>query len=195
MTKPDPVPLPDYASVDAALQRCGLRQCPSELHGFALGMAVGGVPEPLTIWQNEVYAAFDPDDVLANECRALLDRVFAAAFIGQTDQSMTLTLLLPQDIVVDSTRLSALRDWCQGFLFGIGLAGEAVTSLLSAQTRELLNDFSEITRVDTDDVDNSEANQAALIEIEEYLREGVMLIRDELTQARGESEPGAKPTQ
>jgi len=193
MTKPDPVPLPDYASVDAALQRCGLRQCPSELHGFALGMVVGGVPEPLTIWHDEVYAAFDPDDVLANECRALLDRVFAAAFIGESDRP--LTLLLPQDIVVDSARLTALRDWCQGFLFGLGLAGETVTSALSAQARELLNDFSEITRVDTDDVDNSEANQVALIEIEEYLREGVMLIRDELSEARGESEPGATPTQ
>ena len=193
MTKPDPVPLPDYASVDAALQRCGVRQCPSELHGFALGMAVGGVPEPLTIWQNEVYAAFDPDDVLANECRVLLDRVFAAAFTGESDRSMALTLLLPQDIVVDSARLTALRDWCQGFLFGIGLAGESVTSALSAQTRELLADFSEVTRLDTDDVENSEANQAALIEIEEYLREGVMLIRDELNEAR--SDPGVMPTQ
>ncbi len=195
MTKPDPVPLPDYAAVDAALQRCGLRQCPSELHGFALGMAVGGVPEPLTIWQNEVYAAFDPDDVLASECRALLDRVFAAACIDESDHSLTLTLLLPQDIVVDSARLVALRDWCQGFLFGLGLAGESVTSALSPQARELLNDFSEITRVDTDDVDNSEANQAALIEIEEYLREGVMLIRDELIEARGEAAPGTAPTQ
>lgn len=185
MTTPDPVSLPDYATVDAALERCGVRQCPSELHGFALGMAVGGVAQPLTVWQAEVYAEFDPDDVLANECRALLDRVFAAAFAGETADAQSLALLLPQDIVVDSARLIALRDWCQGFLFGLGLAGESVTSMLSAQTRELLNDFSEITRVDTDDVENSDANQAALIEIEEYLREGLMLIRDELNEARG----------
>ena len=188
MTTPDPVSLPDYATVDAALQRCGVRQCPSELHGFALGMAAGGIAEPLKIWQTEVYAEFDPDDVLANECRALLDRVFAAAFTGETADAQALTLLLPQDIVVDSARLAALRDWCQGFLFGLGLAGESVASTLSMQTRELLNDFSEITRVDTDDVENSEANQTALIEIEEYLREGAMLIRDELDAARRASD-------
>lgn len=188
MTTPDPVSLPDYADVEAALQRCGLRQCPSELHGFALGMAVGGVAEPLTIWQAEVYAEFDPDDVLANECRALLDRVFAAAFAAETADARALTLLLPQDIVVDSARLTALRDWCQGFLFGLGLAGESITATLSTQTRELLNDFSEITRVETDDVENSEANQAALIEIEEYVREGAMLIRDELEAARSVSD-------
>ena len=45
-------------------------------------------------------------------------------------------------------------------------------------------DFSEITRVETDDVDNSEANQAALIEIEEYLRVGAVLIRDDLDGTR-----------
>ncbi|MDJ0739877.1 MAG: UPF0149 family protein [Gammaproteobacteria bacterium] len=187
MSSSEPVTLPEYAAVAAALQRCGLSQCPAELHGFALGMAVGGVPEPLTVWQHELYAAFDPNDVLANECRALLDRVFAATFIA--DDTMALELLLPQDIVVDSTRVGAVRDWCQGFLFGLGLAGETVAARLSSDSRELLSDFSEFTRLDSDDVDNSDANRAALIEIEEYLREGVMLIRDELARQRLSQSP------
>lgn len=175
--------------VAAALQRCGLDQCPAELHGFANGMAVAGVAEPLSVWQQEVYAEFDPADVLAVECRGLLDRVFASAFADQVsaatdEQPGGLTLLLPQDIVVDASRLAAVRDWCQGFMFGFGLGGEAVTAQLSAQTRELLNDFSEITRLDTDGVENNEENQSALIEIEEYLRTGVMLIRDELAERR-----------
>ena len=61
------------------------------------------------------------------------------------------------------------------------------------QMRDLLRDITEITRLATDDVDDSSENQSALIEIEEYLREGVMLIRDELNEAR--SDPGAMPTQ
>lgn len=147
-------------------------------------MAVAGVSEALTIWQNEVYAEFDPNDVLANECRALLDRVFAAAFTSDADATLSLSLLLPEDIVVDATRLGAVRDWCQGFLFGFGLGGETLNAALSPQTRELLNDFSEFTRLEADGVENSEENQSALIEIEEYLREGVMVIRAELGETR-----------
>lgn len=189
MTTPDSDPLPDYATVAAALERCGTAECPAELHGFAVGMSVAGVAEPLTIWQQEVYADFDPADVLASECRILLDRVFASAFAdqvaaGEEQPPYALTLLLPQDIVVDASRLVAVRDWCQGFLFGFGLGGEAVAAQLSAQTRELLNDFAEITRLDTDGVENDAENQSALIEIEEYLRTGVMLIRDELVESR-----------
>jgi len=49
----------------------------------------------------------------------------------------------------------------------------------SPQMRDLLRDITEFTRLATDDVDNSSENQSALIEIEEYLRVGVLLLREE----------------
>ena len=175
---------PDYSDLAAALQRSNMPQCPAELHGFALGMAIAGVPEPLQVWQNEVYAEFDPDDVLDNETRALLDRLFAAALVDGDAAQQGLTLFLPEGIAVDAKRLGAVRDWCQGFMFGIGLAGAGLDQRLTDDGRELLNDIGEITRVDTGDVENTAENQAALIEIEEYVREGVMLLRSELASTR-----------
>lgn len=172
--------LPEYPELAAALQRCGLAQSPSEAQAFALGLYVADVPEPLQIWQQELYSEFDPADVLAGECRAVLDRVFADVFAGDRGEPMQLSLLLPPDIQVDSARLGAVRDWCQGFLFGFGLGGESVAGRLSEQSRGLLRDMAEMTRLDTQDADNTPENQSALIEIEEYLRVGVMLIRDDL---------------
>lgn len=176
-----PPALPDYPELAAALQRCGLAQSPSEAQGFALGLYVADVPEPLQLWQQELYSDFDPADVLAGECRAALDRMFADVFAADRGEPMQLlSLLLPQDIQVDSTRLGAVRDWCQGFLFGFGLGGESVAGRLSEQSRGLLRDMAEMTRLDTQDADNTPENQSALIEIEEYLRVGVMLVRDDL---------------
>lgn len=176
--------LPDYDAVAAALKRCGMSQGPAEVHGFAFGLTLSGLPEPLKIWQQELYSTFDPADVLAGECRALLDRVFASLYSDRSADSMQLTLLLPQDIVVDAGRLAAIRDWCQGFLFGLGLGGDALTDRLSPQARELLHDFAEFTRLDTEGAEDTRENRAALIEVEEYLREGAMLIRDELRGGR-----------
>jgi len=99
---------------------------------------------------------------------------------------MQLALLLPETIVVDSARVAAVRDWCQGYLYGFGLGGGRLEDRLSEQSRELLRDMAEITRLDVDDVENDVEHQSALIEIEEYLRVGVMLMRDELG---GEQEP------
>lgn len=181
MVDPRREPLPDYATLAATLARCGLPQGPAEVHGFALGLRIANVTEPRKAWREELYSAFDPDDVLAKECRAALDRLFDAVFSEPEGGAMQLSLLLPQDIVVDAARLAAVRDWCQGFLFGIGLGGHGLTGRLSEQGQELLRDLAEYTRLDTDDVENSKENRAALIEIEEYLREGVMLIQDELS--------------
>ena len=180
MHAPEENTLHEYADAAAVMQRSGLSQSPAEAHGFALGLVFARVPGALAVWRREWYSSFDPADVLAGECRALLDRVFASVLAGDRDTSMQFTLLLPSDIVVDSSRLSAVRDWCQGFLFGLGLGGEAVTTRLSMESRSLLNDFAEITRLDTGDADNSPENQSALIEIEEYVRVGVMLIGDDL---------------
>jgi len=180
MVVPSQAALPEYTAVAAAMQRSGMPQSPAETHGFALGLHVAGVAEPLSLWQQELYSDLDPADVLAGECRKLLDRVFASVFISADAESMQLTLLLPQDIVVSSARLSAVRDWCQGFLFGFGLGGEPLSVRLSDQGRELLGDLVEMTRLDSDDVEENAENQSALIEIEEFIRVGVLLLRDEL---------------
>lgn len=169
---------PVYAELAAAMQRCSMPQTPAESQGFALGLYVARVEEPLSVWQKELYSDFDPADALAGECRRALDRVFADVFAAGDSESMQLTLLLPQDIVVDSTRVGAVRDWCQGFLYGFGLGGERAAGRLPDQSRELLQDIAEMTRLDTEDVENNAENQSALIEIEEFLRVGIMLMCD-----------------
>ena len=126
MVEPKQHELPDYAEAAAALRRGGLVQSPAEVHGFALGLSVGAVPEPRTVWQEELYSRFDPADVLAGESRAVLDRVFDSVFVTTGDQPLQLSLLLPQDIEVSRAHLAALRDWCQGFLFGFGHGGESL---------------------------------------------------------------------
>lgn len=171
--------LPEYGAFAAALTRCGAPQSPAEAQGFALGMQIAGAASPLSRWQQELYSDFDPADVLAGECRALLDRLFATVFTPPGTETETFALLLPQDVVVDSQRLGALRDWCQGFLYGVGLGGDELSRRASVQLEELLHDIAEISRIDVDDVDNSRENQSAMIEIEEYLRVAVLLLRDE----------------
>lgn len=178
------ISLPDYADMALALERAGLEQTPAEVHGFALGLSLAGVDDPQRTWRQELYSELDPADVLAGECRALLERVFASVFTADDDIASTFSLLLPADIAVDHRSLVAVRDWCQGFLYGLGLGGEHVDDGLSTQSREWLRDVSEIGLLDTEGAENDEESQSALIEIEEYLRTGVMLVREELKPGR-----------
>ena len=190
MVASDSDSVPDYASLVSTLQRCAAAYSPSEAHGFALGLLIAGVSEPSKAWAEELYSDLDPADVLAGECRAALERLFSAVFVAADAAPMQLALLLPQDIEVNAQRLAAVRDWCDGFLFGFGLGGKVSSADLSQAGSDFLRDITEFTRLDTGAVENSAENQAALIEIEEYLREGVFLLRDELRNGRGGNEAG-----
>jgi uncharacterized protein YgfB (UPF0149 family) len=180
--------LPDYADMAVALERAGLDQTPAEVHGFALGLLLAGMEHPSRAWQQELYSELDPADVLAGECRILLERVFSTVFGSDDDIASTFCLLLPDDIAVETGSLVAVRDWCQGFLYGFGLGGERVDAGLSAQSREWLRDVSEIGLLDTEDAANDKESRSALIEIEEYLRVGVMLVREELRSGQSNDE-------
>jgi uncharacterized protein YgfB (UPF0149 family) len=190
MVASDSDSVPDYASLVSTLQRCAVVYSPSGAHGFALGLLIAGVPDPSKAWAEELYSDLDPADVLAGECRAALDRLFSAVFVAADAAPMQLALLLPQDIEVNAQRLAAVRDWCDGFLFGFGLGGKVSSAGLSQAGSDFLRDITEFTRLDTGDVENSAENQAALIDIEEYLREGVLLLRDEMRIGRGNDEAG-----
>lgn len=176
----DSTDLNDYAACAVVLQRCGATHTPAEAHGFAVGLHLARVETPHVSWAQELYSDFDPADVLADECRVLLDRLFSQVFAEPDDAADSFALMLPQELVVDTQRLSAVRDWCAGFLFGIGQAGGRIDAAGSQQAKDILRDIAEFTRLAVDDVDNSSENQSALMEIEEYLRVSVMLLRDEL---------------
>lgn len=180
--------LPEYDEVAAKLARCPALPSPSEAHGLVTGLLVAGVKAPRQAWEEELFGSLDPADVLANECRSALDRVFAAAEAERREDGMQLTLLLPAGIAVDRARLIALSDWVEGFLFGLGLAGESLKVGLSSQGRSVLADIAEFARLDVDDADDNDEQRAMLIEVEEFLREGVLLIDAELAGSRQQSD-------
>ena len=89
-------------------------------------------------------------------------------------------LLLPDDENSLATRASAVSQWCQGFLYGIGLSGHAFEQQLTDEAREALEDIASFTRMDVAGIDESEEEESALVEITEFLWVASMLIRETL---------------
>lgn len=87
-------------------------------------------------------------------------------------------LLLPEDDDVITARLSALVQWCEGLLYGLGVAGLAAEHQLPDQAREFVQDVREITKLDAGSV--SEEAEHDYMELVEYLRVGVLVLREEL---------------
>lgn len=92
-------------------------------------------------------------------------------------------LLPPDDASLDE-RVEALGAWAQGFLYGFGAAGPFKRGTLSMEVTEVLTDFAEVARAGGVGSESADVEESALAELVEFIRVGVQLIYDELTDLR-----------
>jgi uncharacterized protein YgfB (UPF0149 family) len=85
-------------------------------------------------------------------------------------------LLLPGDEALLSEQVEALTQWCQGFLMGVSFSHDATD--WSKDASEILKDIVEFTKLDTDAEGEEDEND--FMEIAEYMRSAVLLLRNEI---------------
>jgi uncharacterized protein YgfB (UPF0149 family) len=90
----------------------------------------------------------------------------------------TFQLFLPDDDCSLDERAEALREWSEGFLLGMGYQANQYD--WSEEVKDILNDFIEISRLDTDT--SGEEDEVAYTELTEYVRICVQVIHTEIQQ-------------
>ncbi len=154
----------------------------SEVHGLLAGLLCSGTEDAEIRGIGELLPDLDGGDLLAQECMQLLRRLFAKTRAELDDPDMGFTLMLPDDELPIGQRAAAVVDWCQGFLYGIGIGGVSSAGKLSDQAREALGDISEMTRMDLAGVNADNDDEAALMQVVEFLKVATMLIYEETMQ-------------
>ena len=175
----------DHEALQQRLASGNIEADGSELHGILCGLVCSGEPDAEPIWLGEIFSeATDQQDLLIQECRDALRGLFRETHALLTGSAPEFDLLLPGDEHPLSEVAASVSNWCQGFLYGIGLSGLSAEQQLSEEIREALNDISEIAKMDLKGIGNDETEEAALTEIVEFLRVAAMLLREELVHER-----------
>ena len=159
----------EFKLIDQSLDRT------AEVHGMLCGLLC--VDETLSMeqWLEQIDQA-DAQQALRNS----LIRLFDATVAELNDEELGFTLLLPSDHTRLWVRTESLARWCQGFLSGLGLGG--LSGRQTPDVQEFILDLSRIAQVKFDDA--SEENESAYAEIVEYIRVGVMLLKQTLRPTR-----------
>lgn len=169
--------LPPLSDVAAEAARMGLATTPSELHGATCGwLAGGGQVGPG--WLGRVMA---DDGQPAPPHDGALDRLLVASAAQLEDRDFTFDLLLPDGDASLADRSGALFDWCRGFLGAFGLAAGAEPKL-SDESTEALGDLARLAMA-TPQEDGDQEDEAALAEIEEFVRVATLLLHGDCVLA------------
>jgi uncharacterized protein YgfB (UPF0149 family) len=159
---------------------------PSEAHGILCGLMCGGDADPESTWLQQLLPAPEAGDVQIDEGREALSELARLTREELEASELGLTLFLPDDTRPLAERAMALYDWVRGFLYAWGTL-EPADAQPSAETNEILRDFTDVTRMDLDRLDDDEQNEEAFTEVSEFIRVAAMTIYQDRVVARARS--------
>jgi uncharacterized protein len=168
-----------YETYNAIVVQSDAELSAAEAHGMAAGMLCVNEHTKSAQWLGELLHHAAP---VIDEDEVLLAQLFEETRRLMASEEFEFDLFLPDEEALLSERVEALKNWCRGFMFGAG-AGSDAASNWPDDAREILKDISEFTRLDTEA--EGEEDENALMEITEYLRSAVLLLRDELSSNNG----------
>lgn len=165
----------------------------ASLHGSLCGYLCSGGTAQGTLWLDEVLQDPDLSAELSSEAKPLFSALLRVAHEQLDDTSMRFMPLLPADENALSERVTALNEWCSGYLGGLGLGGRFSSKrTLSREGREALNDLERIARSVIELDEDAEGDEQAWAELVEFVRVGVQLMHLELNEPSA-SERLSKP--
>jgi uncharacterized protein YgfB (UPF0149 family) len=165
-------------TIDTVLGQYDAELSAAEAHGMASGLLAVNPNFSGEQWLSELLRDTVP---LANEHHVEFIGLFEDTQDVLINDEFEFDLFLPdEDEASLIERIEALRQWCKGFLLGVGFAN--TTTKFSQQTQEILKDVAEITKLDTDiELDDEEAEND-FMELTEYLRAAVLALRDNFSE-------------
>jgi len=175
--------MPDFEMIERQLGAAKVDLSPAEVQGLLCGLLCHAKGDARGKWINELLDEGLPSASL-KKLQTVLDKIYSSTVKAMNDQEFSFAPLLPHDKCSITERSQSLSIWCQGFLYGFGLSENSMEKRLTELGREALKDLTEITRMDSDVIEESEENEAAFIELEEFLRVAVMTIYGDLAALR-----------
>jgi uncharacterized protein len=173
-----------YQDINQIIAKIDADCSAAESHGMATGMLCVNSHTELGFWLGELSqdaSALNDDD------KAVLQDLFEQTRSLLASDEYEFDLLLPDEDTSLSEQIEALRQWCQGFLFGLGTTSSAtvMSTTWPEAVREAVKDIAEFTKLDND-AEGEEAEND-FMEITEYLRAAVIFLRTELSAAANQT--------
>lgn len=166
----------EYNDIQTVLDTLHCQISPSEVHGMICGMLSVNTATSQNTWLDEII---DDDQRNKSEINTL-SKLFDQTLQQLNDSNLRLALVLPDDDELLAKRLAAIQEWCQSLLYGAALAGLKEFNKLPEDSREFLQDVSQISHAGDFDLEEDEEAEQSYYEIVEYLRVGTLLLSEEL---------------
>ena len=176
--------LPEFSEATLMTEGVLLTDELSESHGLACGLLCAQPELPF----ETCFKAMQAQELVSDQnlrIKGFFEQLFEVSKYQLSDPECIFTLWLPSDQDSLSERSTALAAWCAGFLTGLSqIFGDRLLDL-TPEVSEIVRDFSEISRTARVSGVEEEGEEGALVEVQEFVRIAVLLLREELRGPEG----------
>ena len=171
--------IPNYEQIENALTLMDSPYSAEDSHGMLCAMLIVNNSLQCARWLDEICTQGNITKFEKTSEQETLCALYDHTKQELNDSLLNFTLLMPEEESSLSARVGSLKKWCDGFLFGLALAGVKDLSHVPEDSMEILQDITTISQADEDD-EEDEMNEVAYMDIVEYVRMGVLLINEEM---------------
>ncbi len=176
----------DIKQIQSDLVKLGSESTSSEAHGILCGVLCGRSDIEAWEWLSltvDAYDAIEPGDLLAREASESLSTFFLATVAALSDDNLKFYPLLAED-ESEVVLLESIAQWAQGYLMGLSLAGIKTFSDYPEDVTEFVEAMASISKADDYDLAGDDSDEAAMVELIEFIRIGVLLMNEEMNPVR-----------
>ena len=171
--------VPNYEQIENALALMDSPYRAEDSHGMLCAMLIVNNSLQCARWLDEICTQGNATKSEKTAEQETLCALYDHTKQELNDSLLNFTLLMPEEESSLSARVYSLKKWCDGFLFGLALAGVKDLSHIPEDSMEILQDITTISQADEDE-EEDEMNEVAYMDIVEYVRMGVLLINEEM---------------
>ena len=178
----------NFEYIDQIRQKAGISIDVSEYHGKICACLCLENLEAETLLPEEINADISSLSSETMKLKDVLLGLIAETLEKLNDTEMTFYPLLSPDSESLTNRTLSLSSWCGGFIDGFGLAivqkNISMNPTKQGITGEIIEDFSQISKLTSASVMNEDSEELAYMEVLEYVRVGTQLIFEESKEAK-----------
>ncbi|WP_091991739.1 UPF0149 family protein [Pseudoalteromonas denitrificans] len=168
----------DYQEAQQVLEQNDIHIMPSEVHGVISGLLACGLDIQSDEYLEILSDVFNEGQKFNSELKLFFADFYRLVTSSLDKDDLSFEIYLPNEDESQADQANALVAWISGFLLGFGLKQKNYGKL-SQDVKEVITDFTEISKLDTH-FDETEEDAQALYEIIEYARISTLLCFAEL---------------
>lgn len=164
--------MPTFDELTDTLKKVNPDMHISQVHGILCGLLCVKEKKTGILWKS-LFPKQKKNPALLD----MLEKIYHISYQQLSDFSFEFNLVLPDDESDIHLRAESLGLWVQGFLKGLKKGGVSPKGQTEDETKEALNDLTEIAQINFDDIaDHDDESEMAYTELVEYVRLSAVMI-------------------